>query len=416
MEFRKEPLLNIISEIIDYRGKTPKKLGGSWSDSGYRAFSAKNIKTGKIVQPGAIRFVDTDMYKKWMKTEVEKGTIIITSEAPFGEILYWDSDEKIVLSQRLFGLKIKPSFNSKYIYYYMISSGFQDELSARATGSTVTGLRQPQLLNCVVEYPSYENQNKIEKILSSIDKKIELNNNINGNLQKLSQELFKKWFIDFDFPNEDGKPYKSSGGKMIESNFDKIPEGWEISKLKKILKRKNNKISNYESWKNLQLIDLSVMPQFDICLGEFNSASTMISNIYKLEKKDILYGSIRPYFGKAGVSPIDGAVTGTVFCYDSKITTHYEFLLLMTTSNKFIDYTIRLSKGTKMPIISWHDFIEYKFPMPNEEVLESFSYKISPLINEIINNMLINNQLKMMRDLLLPKLMNGDIDLENINV
>ena len=105
-------LKSIIKEIIDYRGKTPKKLGSDWSNCGYRALSAKNIKTGKIVQEETIRYVDDELYKKWMKQEVERGTILITSEAPFGEVLYWDSDEKIVLSQRIFGLKIDDKYNA----------------------------------------------------------------------------------------------------------------------------------------------------------------------------------------------------------------------------------------------------------------------------------------------------------------
>ena len=117
-------LKEVIKEIIDYRGKTPKKLNDDWSESGIRALSAKNIKTGKIVQENTIRYVTEDLYKKWMKQEVERGTILITSEAPFGEIYYWDSDEKIVLSQRLFAIKIKDTINSKYIYYYYLSFGF----------------------------------------------------------------------------------------------------------------------------------------------------------------------------------------------------------------------------------------------------------------------------------------------------
>lgn len=107
--FKEYTVNNIIDEIIDYRGKTPKKLGGNWSEvpTEYMALSAKNIKSGRIVQTDSIRFVSESIYKKWMKQEVDRGTILITSEAPFGELLYWDSDEKIVLSQRLFGLKIK---------------------------------------------------------------------------------------------------------------------------------------------------------------------------------------------------------------------------------------------------------------------------------------------------------------------
>ena len=173
---------DIVSTVIDYRGKTPKKLGGDWSDSGYRALSAKNIKTGKIVQPDSIRCVSEDMYKAWMKEEIQREDILITSEAPFGQIYFWDSDEKIVLSQRLFAIRVNGQFYPKYIYFYMTSSFFQAELDGRATGTTVVGLRQPELLKCKVLAPSYEEQRVIAETLWCLEQKINHNEEINNNL------------------------------------------------------------------------------------------------------------------------------------------------------------------------------------------------------------------------------------------
>lgn len=180
--WREVPLGEITELVIDYRGKTPKKLGGDWSESGYRALSAKNIKTGHIVQPDTIRFVNEEMYHKWMKDEIQRGDIIVTSEAPFGQILYWNSEEKIVLSQRLFGVRIKEGYDSRFIYYYMTTSDFQAEMDGRATGTTVVGLRQPELMKCVVYCPDIETQRKIASILLAIDEKISLNERINDNL------------------------------------------------------------------------------------------------------------------------------------------------------------------------------------------------------------------------------------------
>ena len=179
----KELALGDITElVIDYRGKTPKKLGGDWSETGYKALSAKNIKTGRIVQPDTVRYVDEEMYRKWMKEEVQRGDILITSEAPFGQILFWDSDEKIVLSQRLFCVRIKPEYDARFIYYYMTTPEFQGELDGRATGTTVVGLRQPELMKCIIHCPEIQEQKAISAILSSIDAKILANEKINDNL------------------------------------------------------------------------------------------------------------------------------------------------------------------------------------------------------------------------------------------
>lgn len=186
MKYNTSPLGDVIELVIDHRGITPKKLGGDWSDYGYVALSAKNIKTGKIVQKETIRFVSPQMYKRWMPEEVERNDIFVTSEAPFGEIYLWDSDEKIVLSQRIFGLRVKKTFDPVYLFYYMCTNAFQGELSARASGTTVTGLRQPELLKCLIRYPNLSNQKRIGNILRSIDKKIQTNSEINDNLSVYS--------------------------------------------------------------------------------------------------------------------------------------------------------------------------------------------------------------------------------------
>ena len=177
------PLGECIESVIDHRGLTPKKLGGDWSQFGYRALSAKNVKNGALVQEDAMNRVSNEMYHRWMPEEVERGDVFITSEAPIGEVLYWDSDEKLVLSQRVFGLKVNRDIcDSRYLYYWMQSPFFQGELRGRATGTTVVGLRQPELLRCTVKLPARDIQTAIAHVLGAIDSKITLNKQINGYL------------------------------------------------------------------------------------------------------------------------------------------------------------------------------------------------------------------------------------------
>ncbi len=207
-----------IEKIIDYRGKTPKKLGGNWSNSGIRALSAKNIKKGKVVGQNDIRYVNYELYKKWMKDEIKRGDILLTSEGPLGEYMLWDSDEKIVLSQRLFGIRAnKNIILAEYLYVYISTVFFQSELLSRASGTTVQGIKQTELLKTKIIVPAIDYQNKIAKIILDLDDQIELNNKMNRTLEQIAQSIFKHWFIDFKFPNDKGKPYQSSGGKMINS-------------------------------------------------------------------------------------------------------------------------------------------------------------------------------------------------------
>ena len=182
MTISKTKLKDITELVIDYRGKTPKKLGGNWTEEGIRALSAKNIKDGKIIREDTIRYVNEELYNKWMKIEINPKDILITSEAPFGELYFWNSTEKIVLSQRLFAIRPdKSKVYPEYLYFYMNSDEFQWELLSRSTGTTVTGLRQPELLKCSVKLPNMKTQQKIAKLMYDITKKIEVNNKINNN-------------------------------------------------------------------------------------------------------------------------------------------------------------------------------------------------------------------------------------------
>ena len=389
MKFENVSLGSIISEVIDYRGKTPKKLGADWSDDGIMALSAKNIKTGKIVQPDTIRYVSEELYEKWMKQKVTKGTILITSEAPFGQIYYWNSNEKVVLSQRLFGIKIKPEYDSRYVYYYMTTQDFQNELSGRATGSTVKGLRQPELLKCVIKLPEYKYQKKIADIISAFDDKIENNNYVNNLFQKIINYCYSKIELDNNY---------------VEMN------------LGSLINRKKEKIKEKKDWKNLKILDLSVMSKFNICLNDYSDGNDFDSNIYKLKRKDIMYGSIRPYFGKCCIAPFDGGFAGTVYSFVPKEDKYYSLILANVSSKKFIDYTVSVSKGTKMPIVSWDDIEKYVIKVPSDNVLKEFNNQIDNIIESILTNIDLNNYLYEIKGQIFNKMMNGNIDLDNVNI
>ena len=157
-----------------------------------------------------------------MKDEVQRGDILITSEAPFGQILFWDSEEKIVLSQRLFCLRLSSKVCPRFVYYYMTTHTFQHELDGRATGTTVIGLRQPELLKCRIILPTYKEQVHIANVLKSLDDKIECNRRINDNLEQQAQALFKSWFVDFE-------PFRDQ--PFVETELGIIPQSFSVKKL-----------------------------------------------------------------------------------------------------------------------------------------------------------------------------------------
>lgn len=383
-EWTELPLGKIIDLVIDYRGKTPKKLGGDWSNTGYRALSARNIKTGRIVQTDTIRYVDESLYQKWMKDEVRRGDILITSEAPFGQIFYWDSDEKIVLSQRLFCIRVNPKYDARFIYYYMTTSAFQGELAGRSTGTTVIGLRQPELMKCIIHIPSGENQHRIASILASIDAKISSNQKINDNLYAQAKAIFDNHFI----------------------NIDAIPAGW----------RKGNllDIANYLNGLAMQKfrpqgneIGLPVLKIKELRQGSCDDSSELcslsIKPEYIIHDGDVVFswsGSLLVDIwcgGTCGLNQHLFKVTSDV--YDKW------FYYLWTAHHLARFIAIAADKATTMGHIKREELAKAEVLIPCEEDYTSLNSIMQPIFELIISNRIESRKLAAFRDELLPKLM-----------
>ncbi len=389
-EWKEYKLGDVVILTIDYRGKTPLKLGGSWSASGYRALSAKNIKTGHIVNENSIRFVDEDLYKKWMKDEVQRGDIFITSEAPFGQVYYWDSDEKIVLSQRLFCLRLSENVCSKYVYYYMTTGAFQFELDGRATGTTVVGLRQPELLKCRIKLPSLEIQQEIASILSSLDDKIEVNRKINENLEQQAQALFKSWFVDFE-------PFKN--GEFIESELGMIPKGWRVGKLGEICQFKRGKglLSKNAIPGDVPVVAGGLEPA---C---YHNISNTKAPVITVSGSGANAGFMRMYHQEVWASDcsfIDITCENWLFVY-----------CFLAINSHLLKHA---QTGAVQPHVKPADIHDFDLAIPPKEYIQRFQEKISSFITKKGLIEQESRRLAELRDTLLPKLMSGELKVNEV--
>jgi type I restriction enzyme, S subunit len=184
---------DITLEIIDYRGKTPKKLGSDWSESGILAISAKNVKQGKLINLHQSKYVDEALYKKWMKSELLKGDILMTSEAPLGELYYLVNYQKLCLSQRIYSIRANPNIIHPSILYSNLSSPqTQSEIISRQSGTTVYGIRQTELRRVPLIIPTKEIQKIAAPMLENFFRKIDNLNQKNINLRKTRDLLLPR--------------------------------------------------------------------------------------------------------------------------------------------------------------------------------------------------------------------------------
>ena len=384
-----KPLAVCIVSVIDHRGLTPKKLGGDWCKQGYRALSAKNIKDGKLVQTESMKLVDEELYRRWMPQEIEEGDVFITSEAPFGEVLFWNSSEKLVLSQRVFGLK--PNHNicdARYLYYWMKGPLFQGELRGRATGTTVIGLRQPELLKCGVALPSMDTQKRISAVLGAIDDKIESNAKLNGYLLECMKANYRTLFAYEQTAY--GSIYDIAdvvyGAAFKSALFNEDGNGYPLIRIRDL--------TTYE-------------PQY--WTDEAHPKRTFI------EPGDVVAGmdaEFSPTFWLGEKAVLNQRVCLFRPAADTAVSPSYLLLAL----SPLLAFIQNYATGTTVAHMGKGDLEALEVPLPLESDLKKFNAVAEPMRKQIVHNALENKRLTALRDALLPKLMSGEIDVSEVDL
>lgn len=228
-------LSDCIEQIIDFRGKTPKKIGMEWGNGTIKALSAINVKQGYIDFDRECYLGSDELYNTWMtKGDCAKGDIVFTMEAPLGNVAIIPNDDKYILSQRVILMKTNSRVDYLYFYHYLASEFFQNELNKNSTGSTAKGIKQKKLVKLPIILPSKREQKKIAEILSTVDKKIDFINQKITLTQQLKVGLMQKLFSEgVGLQDKDGNWH--SHAEFQNSPFGKIPKTWIATPLENVL-------------------------------------------------------------------------------------------------------------------------------------------------------------------------------------
>ena len=232
-------LQDCLEALIDYRGKTPDK-----TKSGVPLVTAKIIKGGRIEAPS--EFIAPEAYEAWMRRGIPKpGDVVLTTEAPLGEVAQLGR-ERVALAQRVVTLRGKGGvLDSTFLLYLLQTSEMQAQLRSRATGTTVLGIKQSELRKVSVVLPPIELQRSSASALAVIDARIDSLRETNATLEAIAQALFKSWFVDFDpvhAKQQGASPLGLDEAVMAlfpdsfeESALGLVPKGWPIKTLQDLL-------------------------------------------------------------------------------------------------------------------------------------------------------------------------------------
>lgn len=387
MEDWKECTLGEIVEINPTeslkKGTIAKKIGMDILQPFNRAIPSYTLEAFS----GGTKFKNGDTIMARITPCLENGKTSMVDILDEGEIGF-GSTEYIVF-------RAKENITDPYFIYYLVTSSVIREPAIKSmVGSSGRQRVQTDVVaNLTINLPPLPTQQKIAQILSSLDDKIELNNKINANLEQQAQALFKSWFVDFE-------PF---GGEM--------PAGWKVGKLSEIANYSSDKISISELNNDTYYSTENMLPN----KAGVEAAST-IPNVIQTTRcfpGETIISNIRPYFKKIYYCTEKKAGCSTdVLCFKPIAEKYSEYLYQILYSDKFFDYMVLGSKGTKMPRGDKQQIMNYEIVIPNDEYTFRFASISKQILRKIDSNRKENKKLSSIRDILLPKLMSKELEID----
>lgn len=258
-----------------------------------------------------------------------------------------------------------------------------------------------------VPAPDLPTQRRIASILSAYDDLIENNTRRIAILEEMARRIFEEWFVRFRFPGHEQV-------KMVESELGLIPEGWSWGTLRDIAEDVRDSINPEATDPSTPYVGLEHIPRRSLGLSDWGFASEVQSTKLRFKSGDILFGKIRPYFHKVAVAPVDGVASSDAIVIRAKDHAWYSLVLATVSSDAFVAEATQSANGTKMPRANWNVLLGYKVPIPSSMVLSKFNDLMSGIVGFIRTTTLKNRNLRATRDLLLPKLISGELDVSTL--
>jgi len=257
--------------------------------------------------------------------------------------------------------------------------------------------------------PPLQTQRKITAILSAYDDLIENNNRRIKLLEEMFHRIHREWFVDFRYPGHEDVP-------IVDSRLGAIPERWRWTELRELAAESRIGVDPGTVDPATPYIGLEHMPERSIAIAEWGLASQAGSQKYEFKMGDVLFGKIRPYFHKVAVPPVEGICSTDAIVIRSRAPSLSGLVLAVVSSDAFVEEAVQTSQGTKMPRANWNVLERYPVALPPQSLIESFGSFMDDTVAVIHRLVMSNRNLGAARDLLLPRLVSGEIDVTDLNI
>jgi type I restriction enzyme S subunit len=398
-----KPISDLCSEVVDCVNKTAPSVDGA---TAFKMIRTTNVRSGRV-DTSSVKYVEEEVYEKWIRRGAPRaGDVILTREAPLGEVGMFRGAEKIFLGQRLVMYRANPCIaDNRFLLYALMSPWVQAEIRSLGSGATVEHMRVPDCERLAVPAPPLPVQRAIGSALGSLDDLIENNRRRIEILEEMARLLYREWFVHFRFPGHEDV-------ELVDSELGLIPKGWEVGRLAELcsLVMGQSPKSEFYNADGEGLPFHQGVTDFGFRYPTHRKWTTVDKRI--AETGDVLF-SVRAPVGRINVAPdrmVVGRGLSAIRAHDGR----QEFLLLQMKDQFLIEDSI--GGGTIFNAVTKTDMERIKLLRPPGPLIDRFEQFVVPMASLGQNLTQQNRVLREARDLLLPRLVSGELDVSDLNL
>ncbi len=401
VEFRKVRI-NDLGRVIT--GKTPPSANPKLFGVAYPFLTPTDID-------GAARYIEPERFLSQAGCEYQQrlmlpphSVCVVCIGATIGKVCM--TSRPSFTNQQINSVVVNEDEYDPFFVYHLLTT-LRDKLKANAGGAATPIINKSAFSEIEVSVPPLPAQRRIAGILSAYDDLIENSQRRIRVLETMARTLYREWFVHFRFPGHEDHP-------RVVSAVGEIPAGWEVRRLGDIAENMRRNVPKGELDQPQPYVGLEHIPRRSLALDDWEMTTELGSNKLEFRKGEVLFGKIRPYFHKVSIAPFDGLCSADTIVIRSRRPEHYAIVVACVSSDAFVAEASATANGAKMPRANWDVLEKFQVVIPTSGVAKKFSALFTDIIAQQQTLIFQIQTLRRTRDLLLPRLLAGQVELAEV--